>query len=189
MVDIVAKLVLLGIAGNLDNLVVGVAYGARRKRIPALANLLIAGCAFLFTIGTTWLGEYVRRYLSATSANVIGAILLIGMGIWTLLPAPGTRKTKPQQTAAEQSGVITWPESIVLGIALSINCLTNGFTAGLWHLGAVPAALSDAFFTYAALWAGSALGMRYAADWLGNKATIAAGCLMILLGVYQLLGG
>lgn len=196
-------LILIGIAANLDNLGVGVAYGIRRIRVPAPSNLVIAAIAFLFTAASVWAGAFTGRFLADQTANAVGALLLIGVGIWVILaqwrPRAGVPRPRrstplvlriwqePAQADFDQSGTITLPESLVLGVALSINCFTNGFSAGLWKLGALPTALCTAFFSYLALWGGAWLGMRYAAQWLGNKAAIAAGCLLLLIGIHQLL--
>lgn len=193
-------ILLIGIASNLDNLGVGVAYGVRRIRVPFLPCLVIAAFAGLFTYLSVWAGSFISGFLSPTAANVIGAVLLIGVGIWVMVSQKReTQATveatdsgllqvlqEPVRADADRSGVISLPESVVLGVALSINNLTNGFSAGLWHLNALATALSSAAFSYLAIWGGAGLSGRFAAGWLGNKATIAAGCLLILLGFHQL---
>ncbi|HEY3366154.1 MAG TPA: sporulation membrane protein YtaF [Symbiobacteriaceae bacterium] len=201
---VLVHLLLIGIAANLDNLGVGVAYGIRRIKIPALPNLVVAAIAFLFTYVSVVAGAYTGRFISDTAARAIGAVLLIGVGVWVVLAqwrGPKERPAskgdqpnwvlailqEPERVDADNSGSISLSESLVLGAALSINCFTNGFSAGLWKLGALPTSICTAAFSYLTLWGGAVIGARYAAEWLGSKATVVAGCLLILLGLHQLL--
>jgi len=191
-------ILLISLASNLDNLGVGLAYGVRRIRIPLLPNLLIAGCGMLATYLTVWAGGMVARFLPVHLANVIGAVMIIGVGLWVMKPkAPASAKPvrthsvlglldEPEQADLDQSGVISLKESIWLGVALSINNVTNGFSAGLWTLGPFPTALGSGLFSYLTLWGGALIGSRYAAQWLGEKASVVAGLLLILIGVHQL---
>lgn len=198
------QLLLIGMASNLDNLGVGLAYGTRRIRISPLPNLVIAAFAFLMTVTSVWVGTYVGRYLNNLAANTIGAVLLIGVGVWVISSQHRPNEETPKKTSAnppsllavledpetadsDGSGEISVPESLVLGVALGMNCFTNGFAAGLWRLGAVETGIANALFSFLTLWGGSWLGLRYAAQWLGSKATIAAGVLLILIGLRQLL--
>ncbi len=197
------NLLLMGMASNLDNLSVGIAYGIRRIKLPPLPNLVIAAIAFAFTYASVWAGTYTGRFLSNRAANAIGAGLLIGVGLWVILaqrrrpeagvPRPASDPPllldvwqEPEEADVDRSGVISVGESVVLGVALSVNCFTNGFAAGLWNLGALPTAMFNAVLSYMTLWGGAWLGARYGARRLGNKATYAAGCMLILLGIHQL---
>jgi putative Mn2+ efflux pump MntP len=173
-------LLLIGLAANLDNLGVGAAYGVRRIRIPILSNLVIAGIAFAFTLISVWAGDYTSQFLSRTTANWIGAVLLMGVGLYTLFQ-------EPADADLDGSGEIGLSESLVLGVALSINCLSNGFSAGLWGLGALATATVTALFSVVTLGLGLSLGLRQVASQWGRKATVLAGCLLIALAVHQVL--
>jgi len=77
-------LLTIAVASNLDNLAVGVAYGIRRIVIPAPSNLAIAGIAFAFSALAAVAGTYAGHLMSARSADLSGAVLIIGIGIWML---------------------------------------------------------------------------------------------------------
>ena len=129
------------------------------------------------------------------------------MGAWIMLAQEGSQSTperepappsqpsvlailrRPEQADQDDSRVISLREALYLGVAVLLNCLANGLSAGLWRLGALPTALSMACFSYLAIRLGSWLGARYGAAWLGKKATLLAGCLLLLLGIHQLLQG
>ncbi len=213
-------LLTIGVATNLDNLAVGVAYGIRRIWIPTASNLAIAAIAFVFSVVSAVAGTYVGRFMSASTANLVGAALMIGIGIWVLPrrrradaapsapdaandgshdhggkvetapthPSPIRVLHAPELADSDHSGVISLGESLVLGVAVSINCLTNGLPAGLWKLQPLPVATCNAVLSFVTLWCGVWLGKRYGEHWLGRKADWIAAVLLILLGVRQAFG-
>lgn len=197
------QVLLIGLVSNLDNLGVGIAYGARRIEVPPLPNMVMAAVAFVFTAGANWLGAFAAHWLSAGAERAVGAVVLVAIGGWVLVSHWWPRVAAPAKPAAtpsvlsvwrnpehadlDASGSISIAESLVLGVALALNCLTNGFVTGLWGLGALAAGLSNAVFSYITLAAGARLGRQVAASRLGDKATVAAGCLLILIGLGQLL--
>ena len=75
-------ILLLAISCNLDNVGVGIAYAARGIGIPFASNLLIA----LITAGGTGLcivfGQRIFQVLLSQGAILLGAALLVGMGLW-----------------------------------------------------------------------------------------------------------
>jgi len=202
-VRVFLQIVTLGVASNLDNLAVGVAYGIRRISISTPANLAIAGIAFLFTVASVLAATQVRHVLSPRSADLLGSLILIGIGIWMLPvrksrppeapPATGRRPTLmnilrgPELADRDHSNVISLSESLLLGFALSLNCLTNSFSAGLWNLRVMPVAVCNATLSFVTLWCGTWLGNRYGAHWLGRKADAIAGVLLLLMGLHQAL--
>ncbi|WP_324716309.1 hypothetical protein U7230_13250 [Carboxydochorda subterranea] len=190
------QLLLIGIAANLDNLGVGMALGAGAIHVPAGANLVVALEAFLFTVLSASAGHFVRGLVRASVASTAGALLLIAMGVYFMAaehraaprqsPILGLLR-EPHRADLDRSGSIGLAEGLLLGTALGLNCLANGFVAGLWHLGALPTAFVTALFSYLALWGGDRLATHYAARWLGIRGPLVAGALLVLLGLRQLL--
>lgn len=82
ILDKLAIILLLAIAANLDNLGVGVAYGLRRRYIPAISNLAIAVISGGLTLLAMLLGKWLERILPVRVANDVGAFIIIGVGIW-----------------------------------------------------------------------------------------------------------
>ena len=187
----------IGAASNLDNLAVGVTYGVCRISVPMLPNLAIAGIAFLFTLASTLVGTHLGNYMSPQWADRLGALILVVLGIW-MLPVwqrkRRERTSKPQRTRVmrmlrrpelavrEHSRAIDFPESTLLGVALSLNCLTNGLPAGLWHLNVWSVAICNAVYSFVALGFGVWFGNRYGEHWLGRKVDSLAGIMLIIIG-------
>jgi len=189
--------VLIGIAGNLDNLGVGVAYGVRKIGIPFRSNLFIAVVAALGTFLVAYAGLGIGHVLSQGVANDIGAGVIIAVGVWVLwprkIPEPaGTSQNAiglvhhPEHADVDLSGDISIAESLALSVGLGINAWAGGFGGGLVGLPPWLLAISTGLFSFATLFAGEHLGRRALGGWLGPKATIAAGVLLILIGIKDL---
>lgn len=66
----------------------------------------------------------------------------------------------PEKADLDKSGNINFFEAIVLGIAISMNALTNGLGAGLLKLSPFAISLSAAIFSFLTVWLGVKLGKR-----------------------------
>ncbi len=75
-------LIALAIAANLDNLGVGIAYGLRRRYISVRSNALIALLAVVLTLISMEFGLWIAQRISVQTANSLGALILISIGIW-----------------------------------------------------------------------------------------------------------
>ncbi len=191
--------ILIGIAGNLDNLGVGVAYGARRIGIPAGPNLFIALVAGAGTLVMGYAGSGIGHALAPAMANALGALCIMAVGVWVLWPRkphPDTADPakgpirlihNPEQADEDRSGDISLAESLALSVALGINAWAGGLGGGLVGVPPWALAVSTAGFSYLTLFAGEHLGRRALGHWLGNKASLVAGLLLILIGIKDLL--
>ncbi len=75
-------LIALAIAANLDNLGVGIAYGLKRTHISPVANALIALLSAGLTLMSMVFGQWMSQVLSIEAANILGAVVIITVGIW-----------------------------------------------------------------------------------------------------------
>ena len=62
----------------------GVTYGLRKTRIPPLSVLIISLCSGLVLGASMQAGALLQRFLSPSVASVIGAAILILLGLWSL---------------------------------------------------------------------------------------------------------
>lgn len=78
------SLLVLALAVSLDGFGVGVTYGLRGIRLPVISVAIIAICSGM-VIGLSMLaGGWLSAYLPAAAARVIGAAILIAIGMWAL---------------------------------------------------------------------------------------------------------
>jgi putative sporulation protein YtaF len=191
--------ILIGLAGNLDNLGVGIAYGARRIGIPAVPNLFIAAVAAGGTLVMGYAGSDIGHVLPVETANALGAICIMLVGVWVLWPRRQRQASEvsgkgpiglihnPERADEDLSGDISLLESLALSVALGINAWAGGLGGGLVGVPPWALALATGIFSYLTLFAGEHLGRRTVGHWLGNKASLVAGLILILIGIKDLL--
>lgn len=93
---------LMAVALSLDGFGVGLAYGLRRIRIPMSSLIAIALCT-VFAMGISMLfGSWVTSWLSFIPAQLLGATILLTLGVFQLARAiwNGQRESFPQAVPA-----------------------------------------------------------------------------------------
>ncbi|MGG1312073.1 sporulation membrane protein YtaF [Cohnella laeviribosi] len=79
-----ASLLLLSFAVSVDGFGVGMTYGLRKIRIPLPSVLIISACSGAIILLSMMVGVALSRFLSPTAASAVGAVILIGIGVWAL---------------------------------------------------------------------------------------------------------
>lgn len=190
------------LSSSIDNLGVGLSYGIRKIHVSFGKNLLIAIICFVMSMVGITFGVWLSTILPGMLPVIFGALLLFIIGIRIILLAK-PRKNEPSKEALQpkngqsifknpeeadfnKSDEIGWGESILLGIALSANALTNGVGAGLLGLSPVVISLTAAIGSFITVWAGVKLGSKVAdvqvsSFTIGQFGTVISGLLMLLL--------
>lgn len=78
-------IIAIGVASNLDNAGVGIAYGVRKIHIPWYSNLTIAFISFLATLVSGLFGNLISTWMPPWIGQLIGTIVIIGVGVWVLV--------------------------------------------------------------------------------------------------------
>jgi putative sporulation protein YtaF len=201
-VNLLAILV-VALANNLDNTGVGIALGIARIRLSALVNGWVSMVTFVITGAAVAGGNHLASYLPLAQAHLLGGIFFCALGLWMVLPAL-RRRDEPavpsepvgpmslhrllaNPVAADQnrSHDIDLREATLLAIALSLNNIGGGFSAGLVHLSALATAVGSAVISYLVLWFGGWAGGQVGARQLGKHAPAIAGALFLVIGLYQ----
>lgn len=94
--------ILMAVALSLDGFGVGLAYGLRRIRIPISSLLVIALCT-VFAMGISMLfGSWVTLWLRFVPVRLLGATILLTLGVFQLARAIWNRKQEvfPQAVPA-----------------------------------------------------------------------------------------
>lgn len=199
---------LLCLAPNLDNMVIGLAYGARKINVPFKSNFAIALFSGIATLLSSLLGSALANYIPFYIGNIIGGSIVSTMGLYTIIShlIKNNKKTKSEHQNGNQyivelravmddpsiadrdySGDISLKESILLGIALAVNCLGTGFGAGMSGVNIAVLTLAVIIFSLSTISLGAVIGRCYAAKFIGDQATVLSGLLLVGVGVYQIL--
>jgi putative sporulation protein YtaF len=192
----------IALAANLDNAGVGVAYGVRNIKIPALAGTVIAFIGFMLT----WIGGISGKVLSAwlppSVCNIVGMVILVSIGTWVIiqpllqeqLAQHSDRRNwltrilqNPETADFNASKSVDFKESVVLGIALSVNNLAGGFDAGITHIGIWETSILSGIFSFASVGLCSLIGRKIAGERLGKSASVLAGLILIFIGLHQVI--
>lgn len=78
-------ILLLALSANLDNIVVGISYGARNIRIPFAVYILIAFVTGGGTLLSMLAGKNIYDLLNPAFSAYAGSFLVISIGLWVLL--------------------------------------------------------------------------------------------------------
>jgi putative sporulation protein YtaF len=81
----VISLLILAFAVSLDGFGVGVMYGLRQIRIPFLSIGIISLWSGIIIFSSMQIGVWMSGILSPVLAKKLGAVILIGIGIWALV--------------------------------------------------------------------------------------------------------
>lgn len=202
----ILTLLFLAIATSLDSLGVGFAYGLSGTRVRFAAHVCI--CVVMMAI--TWMsvaaGNSISHYLPEAVAHSMSAAFFAGIGLWILKPLFWKRQQTPQAAASapghvpsltavldnpqladlDESRDIDLREALLLGVALSLNNIGGGISAGLIHLSPFSMASLSVFFNVLCICGGHRVGGRLGATRLSRYAQVLSGVLLILVGLWQL---
>lgn len=198
--------VVIALANNIDNMGARIAYSIRGIKISNLMNLWISIITFIISSLAAFSGTAISEFLSRQVASYISMTLLIAIGIWMILdqytkkndiPADKVSSESdksilnilknPEKADIDNSKNIDFIEATLLGIALSINNIGGGLSAGMIGLNPLFVGLLSAIVSFSALWAGNYLAEFFNVRKLGNKTAILAGVAMIFLGIKQII--
>jgi putative sporulation protein YtaF len=199
-------ILLIALANNIDNVGARIAYSLRGIKITTLINIWISVITFFISMLSAYSGTVLSGLLSKEVSSAISMLLLTAIGIWVIAEpymrksaegseeaAPENGKSifhimiKPEKADMDNSKHIDFNEATVLGIALSINNIGGGISAGMIGLNSFWVGLFSALLSFLALWGGNYI-TDYFNKWnIGNKATVVAGMLLIIIGIEQIL--
>ncbi len=194
----------IALTNNFDNIGVRIAYSIRGIRISTLINLWISVITFVISFFAAYSGKVISGFLSKGTSSLIAMAILSAVGLWMILEPYLRKKDGSPEKAGEEKGVghillnpedadrdnsrhIDFGEATLLGIALSINNVGGGVSAGMIGLNSFWVGFLSAVLSFVALWAGNYVAAFFVKWNLSAKATFAAGLLLIAIGVEQVI--
>lgn len=196
---------------SLDGLAAGAAYGARRVKLPFQAVVLISITSALTMLISMSAGSFLRGLLSETIANMVGALLLIALGVYFIVHQSDPVATvddvrrdlvhfrivslglvirvwhDPLLADQDHSGAINSMEAIVLGLALALDAFGAGLGAAMTGLPPLATAGCIGVFKLVLVHMGLYMGNLLAGMVPPKVMALLPGVLLISLGVGQFL--
>lgn len=207
------QIVLFAGAVSLDGLMVGMAYGVRKIRVPLLSQVVIVVASGAAVLSAMLVGKLLGQMVDAAAAHRVGSLLLLLLGLFFLLQGLREYLCARRKNAAEPllsfqvrplgivihileapesadrnaDSRISWREACVLGLALSLDSFGAGVGIALRGFSVGITVLSVLLINLLTM----KLGLYF-----GKKAAIGTGCgqtsfltggLFLLLVLIQLL--
>lgn len=189
---------LFAVSASLDALIVGITYGIKKVHISFLTNLLVSLITLAGTVISIGLGLKLAPLFPPQAATLAGSALLILLGgyyiIKYLVQAVKQYLASRQLTATEMQGAtappvkesLTLRETVLLGIALSVNNMGIGIGASIAGLELLPTAAATFLFSVCFLYLGNRLGKIRLLRIADRFADPLSGLLLIGLGIFEL---
>ena len=195
---------LFSLSSNLDNVVVGTAYGIKKIKIGIIANLIIAIVTSTGTFLSMSLGIYISKFLPHSIANALGAGAIIILGgyfvIQSIIKLINNKNSKElalkdiadmieyaEKSDLDNSGDINIKESLLVAFGLTFNNLGTGVAASITGVSIQFTVISTFIFSILTIMLGEAIGNHVFGNFLGKHAPLISGILLIILGIIELL--
>ena len=206
------SIAILAFALSLDALGVGVVYGMRKIRIPFFSKLIICFFSIVYSGAALLAGSLVSDHLPVWVSKLAGVSILSIMGFWIIIqaftrketgikksaPAHGSTLFKlaikslgitiqvirnPAEVDMDGSGIIDSRESILLGLALSVDAIGVSLGFALAGLDSVIIPFAVGSFQMLMLYLGTYMGIRFVSCSKLNKRLVSLlpGILLIIL--------
>jgi putative sporulation protein YtaF len=198
--------IFIALANNLDNISVRIAYSLRGIKISTSKNLWISIITFFISSFAAFSGKVLTNLFTSRTSSILSMVLLTLIGLWIILEPYLKKETnvkaeinttsecsiyeifkKPEKADTDNSKDIDFKEATFLGIALSINNIGGGLSAGMIGLNSFFVGFFSALISFLALWAGNYITEFFNKWNLGKKANVIAGIVLILIGIKQII--
>lgn len=174
-------LFIIAILNSIDNIGVGVAYSIAGIKVKLSKNLLIAFLAFIVSYISALFGQLISYFLSDTQSAFISMLLLVLMGIRIIY----TSFSKKNHNDLNNVKDLSFKEALSVGIALAIDDVSSSVSSALIGYGAFMTSFPYFIISLVIFFSSNYTGRFFTKFNFGNKPTIVAGILMILIGIFE----
>lgn len=199
---LILSALLFSLSSNLDNIVVGIAYGIKKIRIGTIVNIIIAVITSSGTFLSMSVGAYIAKFLSRSIANDLGAIVIATLGIYflslSIIKLLNNTKSKElalknvndmmeyaEKSDLDKSGDISIKEGIFVAFGLTFNNLGTGIAASITGISIQYTVVFTFILSAISIILGEALGNHILGKVLGKYAPLFSGILLIILGIIE----
>jgi putative Mn2+ efflux pump MntP len=174
-------LFIIAILNSIDNIGIGAAYSIAGIKVKLSKNVLIAFLAFIVSYLASLSGQLISYFFNDKECSIISMLLLVLMGISMIY----TSFSKKNDNDLNKIKELKYKEALSIGIALALDDISSSVSSGL--MGYSPFMISFPYFiiSLAIFFSGNYILKFITKLNIGNKPTIIAGVLMLLIGISQ----
>ena len=178
------SILILAISCSLDSFGIGVSYGCKRTKFKKKARLVLFFISFAITICSFIIGLFLKNIFSDSFFKLVGSMILIIMGLLIILK----KESEEFNFDLDNSNDIDTKESIILGIALSLDSFCIGISAIAFGINILLFAFLVACLQFVFLSLGNYVGIHLSNFNIisQNIMTKIAGILLILIGILRI---
>jgi putative sporulation protein YtaF len=200
------QIILFVISASLDNFIVGLSYGVKKIKINLFNNFIIAFLSGAFTLVSMLAGKILTHFIPIRVSIYIGSGLLILLGAYFVFNSIKQKYREyhkksschkidiydeflrhPEIADANNSSTIELKESIIIGIALSMNNFGLGIGASIIGLNIIVCTLLSFIFSMVFIQSGYQIGDSIISKFIRMYAEPISGLIIIFLGIYTLI--
>lgn len=172
---------LIGIAVNLDNFIIGINLGVRSQKLTLASNTIIALTTGICAFASTYAAMLISgNFLVYT--NIIGSIIMVVFGVYCLIKSA----VKQQEETLPDFSSLAPKDTCVLGFVLAINCIPPSFSAGIMSLSPYYVGFFSALFSFLCMFISNRLGYHLIRYRFIRLLIPGSAILLIFIGVFEL---
>lgn len=164
---------LIGIAVNLDNFLIGISLCLKHRKLKFSANIVISAVTALLSCAVTKFSSVLSVH-TRIFGTVAGSVFLIAFGLYCLL--------RPDEDRQDYE-LLSFRQTFVLGLILAINCVPPSFSAGIFKIPPPLMGLSAGCFSMLSMYVSSTFGLYFCKKPWVNKLSPISCVLLIILGI------
>ena len=183
--------ILLAISLSIDALGIGLSYGIRNISTPFFTKFILFLETLFFMVLFLWIGNHITLFFTAKTANTIGILLLLIMGIFLFYQSFHDSSSEflqnPSYCDKDNSSHIDAKEGLSLGLILSIDSMGAGIGAGAANISILLLPFFTSVFQILFLSIGIYCGkhIKNICSIKDNIWTAFSGCILIMIAVVR----
>ena len=182
----IIKCILLALSASIDALGLGITYGIKKTKMSKSGNLIIFTTLFCLSGLSVFIGHYISTLFSPIVSAILGASLLILLGIYNIFK---NKNTAPTNFDADGSNYIDAKEAFVLGLAVAIDASCVSLGSGMIGMGGVVLPLLMAIFHTFFVNCGNLVASNITKKFTISSKLLSnlSGTILIFIGFFRLL--
>jgi putative sporulation protein YtaF len=200
--SLILSALLFSLSSNLDNLVIGTAYGVKKIKIGIIANLIVAVVTSIGTFLSMSVGSYISSFLPNSVANGLGAVVIVILGVYfvtqSIVKLGSNTKAKDlalknitdmieyaEKSDLDNSGDISIKEALLVAFGLTFNNLGTGIAASVTGVNIQFTVISTFILSILTIIFGESIGNHVLGEFFGKYAPLFSGILLVILGIIE----